>query len=202
MQERCQLIAWCNVSGLRRESDADGSACHPEREGCTGPWSRTDRGRSTGRRQRLAERGLGTEFAARGQPAPVAATERWLMERTIAWITADEKRAWCAQRRRRVVKFSALIIVSFWVGSWGRAGRTTSGMGAHGITYDLWAQALGGPHARGRVERRANSRRGQGQCRDAPSVSFGLRIQQWPRWTEADVLTFTPQLPRPAMRVL
>jgi transposase len=65
-------------------------------------------------RSRLAARGLHHEIAAKGQPAPIAASQRWPVERTNAWTNAHKKLVWCTERRARViafwVTFSAVII--------------------------------------------------------------------------------------------
>lgn len=66
-------------------------------------------------RERLAVRGMHGEIAARGQPAPIAASERWPVERTNAWTNAHKKLVWCTERRAVVIAFwlafSAVIIV-------------------------------------------------------------------------------------------
>lgn len=75
-----------------------------------------DRGYDSGvTRDRLADRGVHGEIAARGQPAPIAASQRWPVERTNAWTNAHKKLVWCTERRERVVAFwlafSAVIII-------------------------------------------------------------------------------------------
>jgi hypothetical protein len=66
-------------------------------------------------RQRLAPRGLGSEIARRGVPAPITAGKRWVVERTTAWTNAHKKLVWCTERRAIVVAFwiafSAVIII-------------------------------------------------------------------------------------------
>jgi transposase len=66
-------------------------------------------------RDRLARRGLHGAIAARGKPAPVAASQRWPVERTNAWTNAHKKLVWCTERRARVIDFwlafSAVIII-------------------------------------------------------------------------------------------
>jgi transposase len=65
-----------------------------------------DRGHdSSVTRERLADRGLQGEIAQKGQPAPVTAGKRWVVERTNAWINAYKKLVWCTERRGRVVEF-------------------------------------------------------------------------------------------------
>jgi transposase len=65
-----------------------------------------DRGYDSGvTRDRLAARGLDGEIAERGKPAPVTAGQRWVVERTNAWINAYKKLVWCTERRTRVVDF-------------------------------------------------------------------------------------------------
>lgn len=75
-----------------------------------------DRGYASGAtRQRLADRGLAAAIAAKGQPAPVTAGQRWVVERTTAWTNAHKKLVWCTERRAVVVAFwlafSAVIII-------------------------------------------------------------------------------------------
>lgn len=66
-------------------------------------------------RERLATRGLRGEIAAKGTPAPVAASSRWPVERTHAWTNAHKKLVWCTERRASVVAFwlafSAVVII-------------------------------------------------------------------------------------------
>jgi hypothetical protein len=66
-------------------------------------------------RQVLAERGMASEIAARGVPAPVQAGRRWVIERTHAWGNLYGKLRWCTERRRLVVAFwlalAAAVIV-------------------------------------------------------------------------------------------
>lgn len=66
-------------------------------------------------RQRLADRGLAAAIAAKGQPAPVTAGQRWVVERTTAWTNAHKKLVWGTERRAVVVAFwiafSAVIII-------------------------------------------------------------------------------------------
>lgn len=75
-----------------------------------------DRGYDSGlTRQRLAVRGLQGEIARRGAPAPLTAGQRWVVERTHAWLNAFKKLVWCSERRRAVVafwlSFAAVIII-------------------------------------------------------------------------------------------
>ena len=75
-----------------------------------------DRGYDSGvTRERLTARGLRAEIAPKGKPAPLAATQRWVAERTNAWTNAHKKRVWCTERRACVVDFwlafSAVIII-------------------------------------------------------------------------------------------
>lgn len=74
-----------------------------------------DRGYDSGAtRERLAARGLDGAIARKGQPAPIASSERWPVERTNAWTNAHKKLVWCTERRQVVVDFwlafSAVII--------------------------------------------------------------------------------------------
>lgn len=75
-----------------------------------------DRGYESGAtRERLADRGLLGAIAMRGVPVPVAASQRWPVERTHAWTNAHKKLVWCTERRAIVVAFwlafSAVVIV-------------------------------------------------------------------------------------------
>ena len=75
-----------------------------------------DRGYDSGiTRQTLARRGLHADISERGKPAPVAATERWMVERTNAWTNAYKKLVWCTERRAAVIDFwlafAAVIII-------------------------------------------------------------------------------------------
>jgi transposase len=66
-------------------------------------------------RMRLATRGLTAMIAAKGKPAPIAAGQRWVVERTNAWSNAHKKLVWCTERRAAVVAFwiafSAVLII-------------------------------------------------------------------------------------------
>ena len=76
-----------------------------------------DRGYDSGAtRTRLAARGLTAAIAPKGTPAPITASQRWVVERTNAWTNAHKKLVWCTERRAAVVAFwiafsSVLIIV-------------------------------------------------------------------------------------------
>jgi IS5 family transposase len=68
-------------------------------------------------RQRLREHALKAEISPKGEPAPLAATKRWVVERTSSWQAklAHKKLVWCTERRGRVidfwVAFSEVIII-------------------------------------------------------------------------------------------
>ncbi|MDQ3780731.1 MAG: IS5 family transposase [Chloroflexota bacterium] len=66
-------------------------------------------------RDRLAARGMASEIAAKGKPAPVTAGQRWVVERTNAWTNAHKKLVWRTERRAQVIDFwiafSAVIII-------------------------------------------------------------------------------------------
>jgi transposase len=66
-------------------------------------------------RERLKERGLNAQIAKKGQPAPLQAGQRWVVERTNSWHNAHKKLVWCTERRGRVidfwVAFSDVVIV-------------------------------------------------------------------------------------------
>ena len=67
---------------------------------------RLDRGYdSEATRQRLRVRDLLAEISEKGKPAPIAATGRWIVERTNSWHNAHKKLVWCTERRARVVDF-------------------------------------------------------------------------------------------------
>jgi transposase len=75
-----------------------------------------DRGydsRST--REKLGVRGLLAVISKKGKPAPLAATQRWVVERTNSWNNAHKKLVWCTERRERVidfwVAFSEVVII-------------------------------------------------------------------------------------------
>jgi hypothetical protein len=75
-----------------------------------------DRGDDSGvTRQRLASRGLTAAIAPQGQPAPLTASQRWVVERTNAWTNAHKKLVWGTERRAVVIAFwiafSAVIIL-------------------------------------------------------------------------------------------
>jgi putative transposase of IS4/5 family DUF4096/DDE family transposase len=75
-----------------------------------------DRGYDSGvTRERLARRGLQAAIAPKGRAAPIAASQRWPVERTHAWTNAHKKLVWCTERRQVVVAFwlafSAVIII-------------------------------------------------------------------------------------------
>lgn len=67
-------------------------------------------------RDTLRDRGLAAEIAARGTPVPLAASQRWAVERTSGWTNAHKKVVRCTERRARVVEFwialSAVIIIT------------------------------------------------------------------------------------------
>lgn len=65
-----------------------------------------DRGYDSGAtRTQLAARGLTAEIAAQGTPMPIAADQRWVVERTNAWSNASKKLVWCTERRAAVIAF-------------------------------------------------------------------------------------------------
>lgn len=66
-------------------------------------------------RERLREQGLVGEVSRKDIPAPLAATQRWVVERTGSWHNAHKKLVWCTERRGRVidfwVAFSEVVII-------------------------------------------------------------------------------------------
>jgi transposase len=61
-------------------------------------------------RQVLRERGMASEIATRGKPAPVQASRRWPVERTHAWVNQYGKLLRCTERRRLVVEFWLALV--------------------------------------------------------------------------------------------
>jgi IS5 family transposase len=76
-----------------------------------------DRGYDSGTtRERLRERGLLAEIFPKGEPAPLGATKRWVVERTGSWHNTQKKFLWCTERRGEVIDFwvifsDAVIVV-------------------------------------------------------------------------------------------
>jgi transposase len=66
-------------------------------------------------RERVEELNLIGEVSKKGQPAPLQAGQRWVVERTNSWHNAHKKLVWCTERVGRVidfwVAFSDVIIV-------------------------------------------------------------------------------------------
>jgi len=56
-------------------------------------------------REKLKDRGLLPAISEKGKPAPLAATKRWVVERTNSWQNAHKKLVWCTERRDRVIDF-------------------------------------------------------------------------------------------------
>ncbi|CAN5748583.1 IS5-like element ISCgl6 family transposase [soil metagenome] len=75
-----------------------------------------DRGNDSGvTLEHLAARGLVAAISPKGKPAPLAANQRWVVERTYAWTNAHKKPVWCTERRARMVAFwlafSAVVLI-------------------------------------------------------------------------------------------
>jgi transposase len=75
-----------------------------------------DRGYDSGvTRERLWRRELVAEISEQGWPAPIAASKRWVVERTTSWSNAHKKLVWCTERVGSVIEFwlafSAVIVV-------------------------------------------------------------------------------------------
>jgi transposase len=70
---------------------------------------------SNATRERLEDRGLVAAISEKGKLAPLAATRRWVVERTNSWHNAHKKLAWCTERCGRVidfwVAFSEVVII-------------------------------------------------------------------------------------------
>jgi transposase len=80
------------------------------------PTVHLDRGYAfPGTPARLAAYGLVGDISPKGKPAPVAATGRWVVERTHAWLNAFKKLVWGTERRAVVVRFwltfAAVVVV-------------------------------------------------------------------------------------------
>ena len=59
----------------------------------------------------LADRGLGAQISRRGQPAPVQVGQRWVVERTNAWLNDFGRIRRCTERRRPCIEaYLALAI--------------------------------------------------------------------------------------------
>ena len=56
-------------------------------------------------RERLEELNLIGEVSKKGQPAPLQAGQRWVVERTNSWHNAHKKLVWCTERVGRVIDF-------------------------------------------------------------------------------------------------
>ena len=65
-------------------------------------------------RQKLHLRSLLAQISEKGKPAPIAATKRWVVERTNSWSNAHKKLVWCTERVDQVIgfwlAFSAIVI--------------------------------------------------------------------------------------------
>ena len=60
---------------------------------------------SNGTRERLEDRDLIAQISEKGNPAPLSAMKRWVVERTNACHNAHKKLVWCTERRGRVIDF-------------------------------------------------------------------------------------------------
>lgn len=56
-------------------------------------------------REHLQERGFMAEISQKGKPSPLAATKRWVVERTNSWSNAHKKLVWCTERTEPVIDF-------------------------------------------------------------------------------------------------
>jgi transposase len=63
----------------------------------------------------LQSLGLIGVISKKGNPAPLGATKRWVVERTNSWSNAHKKLLWCTERKGRVIDFwialSKVIII-------------------------------------------------------------------------------------------
>ncbi len=65
-----------------------------------------DRGYDSGAtREKLQLRDLIPAISEKGKPAPLAATKRWVVERTNSWNNAYKKLVWCTERADPVIDF-------------------------------------------------------------------------------------------------
>ena len=95
-------------------------------------------------RRLLQERELEGVISQKGKPAPLGATNRWVVERTNSWQNAHKKLVWCTERQGRVIDFwiafsNTIIIMG---GSSEKRGETTVGRADLIADHDLLAQAL------------------------------------------------------------
>ena len=63
-------------------------------------------------RERLQDRGFLWEISQKGKPAPLAATKRWVVERTNSWSNAHKKLVWCTERVDRVIDFWLALVAN------------------------------------------------------------------------------------------
>ena len=56
-------------------------------------------------RDELTQCGLAAEIPRRGLPAPIQVGQRWVVERSHAWLNAFGKLRWCTERRWLCVAF-------------------------------------------------------------------------------------------------
>jgi IS5 family transposase len=60
-------------------------------------------------RERLEDRGLLAGIAQKGEPAPLAATKRWVVGRSNSWHNAHKKLVWCTETYGRVIDFRVAL---------------------------------------------------------------------------------------------
>ncbi len=56
-------------------------------------------------REKLEARGLSGEISEKGEPTPLKAGKRWVVERTNSWHNAHKELVWCTERSGRVIDF-------------------------------------------------------------------------------------------------
>lgn len=61
----------------------------------------------------LDERGLPSAIAPKGVPAPIQAGQRWVVERTQAWMNGYGKLRRCTEKTAAVVDFSLFLAAAF-----------------------------------------------------------------------------------------
>jgi hypothetical protein len=84
-----------------------------------------DRGYDSGvTRERLWRRELVAEISKQGRPAPIAATKRWVVERTTSWSNAHKRLVWCTERVGSVIEFWLAFFVAMLLAIAGTFGTT------------------------------------------------------------------------------
>ena len=96
-------------------------------------------------RKRLEERALICVISEKGIPVPLAATKRWVVERTNSWSNAHKRLVWCTERKGRVNRTSGWpspTRSSSWADSFEKLGFATVGRADLLADHDLLARPL------------------------------------------------------------